>query len=96
MRNERAAESGNAILRKRSGTKAKIYHRSECKKQVQAPNKRNQSESEFGSVLRKSRRQVARWLLLISKALLAYINKRCPLGGFSNTQGPTGSGNKTS
>ena len=58
MRNERAAESGNAILRKRSGTKARIYHRIECKKRVQGPNKRNQSESEFGSVLRTSREAV--------------------------------------
>ena len=40
--------------------------------------------------------QVARWLLLISKALLAYINKCSPLEVFLNTQGPTGSRNKTS
>ena len=58
MRNERAAESGNAILRIRSCTKAKIYHRIECKKRVQALNKRNQSESEFGSVLQTSREVV--------------------------------------
>ena len=59
MRNERAAESRNAILRIRSCTKAKIYHRIECKKRVQALNKRNQSESEiFGSVLRTSREAV--------------------------------------
>ena len=55
MRNERAAESGNAILKIRP---AKIYLSIECKKRVQAPNKRNQSESEFGSVLRTSREAV--------------------------------------
>ena len=58
MRNERVAESGNAILRIRSGTKAKIYLSIECKKRVQAPNKCNQSESEFGSMLRTSREAV--------------------------------------
>ena len=55
MRNERAAESGNAILKIRP---AKIYLSIECKKRVQAPNKCNQSESEFGSMLRTSREAV--------------------------------------
>ena len=41
-------------------------------------------------------REAARWPLLISKAFLAYINKCSPLRVISNTQGPTGSGNKTS
>ena len=70
MRNERAAESGNAILKIRP---AKIYLSIECKKRVQAPNKRNQSESEFGSVLRTSREAVRDKTILYSLSAVHFI-----------------------
>ena len=61
MRNERAAESGNAILRKRSGTKAKYTIESSVRSEYKLQINVNQNLDQFCPHL--GRRFVTYWHL---------------------------------